>query len=196
MFSLNKAPKEAAQGCIALLHVPWHMPRDPGSHVSASCSHAAMSDVHPSDGDDFVRSEPELLPQGGGGKKKRVWNRGRTMTPQKRALQFPDVMMVKDGEMWCSFCHVPVKYLEKATARQHIASETHRANVLTKPKMVETPGSTAAQEAPVAPPAKKLKQGDIGQTLGKLSTQQAVAEDFVAAFLHAGLPIHKLENVL
>ena len=67
----------------------------------------------------------------------RVWNRGSKMTPRKRAAQFsagvhwimcllcaihPSDMEVRGDAMWCSTCHVPVRWEEKTFASSHLKS--------------------------------------------------------------------------
>ena len=67
---------------------------------------------------------PMAKPQASVQKKKREWDRGCLMTPQKRADQpeFRGQMEVRGDQMWCIACHVPVNHLEKSYGSVHIAT--------------------------------------------------------------------------
>ena len=159
--------------------------------------------------------------------KKRKWNRGRTMTPGKRARQFPGVMEVRGESMWCIACDCEVKFKEKNTAATHCNSEKHKANVQKKKHAVYQPGpnaglvfSSPAESSNVvhgqagmsnfvSPPhffhagtqAQKQQPTVVPKTQLSLKEQfdgqkenQKVADDFLAAFLQAGIPVNKLTH--
>ena len=91
-----------------------------------------MSD-HDDDGmDDGSNSLANPVPK----KEKRIWARGTKSTPEKRVAQFADVMEIRDSEMWCHFCNVPVDHREKCIAANHLNGKRHIAAVKAKPKMV------------------------------------------------------------
>ena len=131
----------------------------------------------------------------------RKWRRGAKAT--SRALQFPGVMEVRGEAMWCKFCNVPVDFKEKCTAANHVICKKHAKNVQEKPNLVEEPGATAiltsepkqeAVEAESQPAPKKQKTADIMETFSQMNTKEHISEDFLAAFLQAGIPPSKLDH--
>lgn len=86
-------------------------------------------------------------------KKKREWDRGCLMTPQKRADQpeFRGQMEVRGDQMWCIACHVPVNHLEKSYGSVHIKSGAHKKNVARMPLRVTKPGPSAELLPNVSP---------------------------------------------
>lgn len=79
--------------------------------------------------------------------KKRIWNRGKTITPAKRAKQYADVMEVIGEQMWCRACSCPIKHDEKCSADKHVQSTKHKENVKKKVHLVSAPGPSAALAA-------------------------------------------------
>ena len=75
--------------------------------------------------------------------KKRKWNRGKHMTPSKRARQFVGVMEVREGKMWCLACDCPIQHSEKSIADSHVKSKKHQVNVEKLASLVKTPGPSA-----------------------------------------------------
>ena len=57
--------------------------------------------------------------------KKRKWNRGKHMTPSKRARQFVGVMEVREDKMWCLACDCPIQHSDKSIADSHVKSKKH-----------------------------------------------------------------------
>lgn len=55
-------------------------------------------------------------------------NRGHegSVTPEKRASQYPGVFFAAAGQMWCKFCKQVVNHTRKSTCDNHIASGKHR----------------------------------------------------------------------
>ena len=140
---------------------------------------------------DFMGSdtEPEVKSEGGSDKenveeakqgppdskkgKKRVIERGRHSTPEKRAKQFPEVMGVRGDALWCLACDCTVGHYDKSLAVSHVKSKKHLANVAKKLHYVKAPGPSALQ----ASSSSQSSEGPWGQfpralNRGKLFREQ------------------------
>ena len=118
-----------------------------------------------------------------------------------RVLLYPTSLLdmeVRGDAMWCSSCHVPVKWQEKSFAASHLKSATHKENAKKKPMYVEKPGPSVAAPTPEpivhTPPAKKQRIADLKEVLNGMNEKQKITNDFVAAFLQAGIPLNKLDH--
>lgn len=124
-------------------------------------------------------------------------NRGKHMTPEKRVAQYPQVFVVRGEVMWCKACECKVGFEDNSTAKAHLQSKTHKKNVQKAFDKVMTPGFTAkvepesqpSQQSQQSQPApKKQKTADLKDILDGQTEKEKITDDFVAAFLHAGLP--------
>lgn len=137
-------------------------------------------------------------------------NRGAKMTAEKRASQFDDLEVRDDGNCWCLYCHVPIDVKEKSTATKHVQSQGHKKRKLESTKVNLKPGPSAAVSgtgvpsqlktmAAPTPQASPLKpdasiQLDLNKMLESLNTKDHITDDFVAAFLQAGIAPNKLDH--
>ena len=138
------------------------------------------------------------------GKDPRKWKRGAHANARSRACQFPGIMEVRGDAMWCGICNVPVNFKEKCSAANHIKSAKHVQNAAKKPTLVDKPGPSAPlkeeakqdthAENSALPPPKKQKLGNVKTIFTGLNTKEHITDDFVAAFLQAGLPLNKLDH--
>ena len=137
-------------------------------------------------------------------------NRGAKMTAEKRASQFDDLEVRGDGNCWCLYCRVPIDVKEKSTATKHVQSQGHKKRKLESTKVNLKPGPSAAVSgtgvpsqlktmAAPTPQASPLKpdasiQLDLNKMLESLNTKDHITDDFVAAFLRAGIAPNKLDH--
>ena len=127
--------------------------------------------------------------------------RGRLITAEKRALDYPDDMVARGDEMWCKHCGVVVNHAQVPFSTKHIASKAHKKHKANGAATKVPPGATAQLADPVlAPPAKpaptlhQQQQASMQTMMDKLNTTAKVSDDFVAAFLQAGIPPNKLDH--
>ena len=119
-------------------------------------------------------------------------------------------MEVREKKLWCKSCCAPVGFLDKSTAVGHIASAAHKKAKVLKASTPVTPGSSApllspsqddsmgleneAAPQPVFFPRVGMatKQLSLHDIFEGASESDRICQDWVAAFLQAGIPLAKL----
>ena len=147
-------------------------------------------------------------------------SRGTKITVASRMKEYPGKFFQQGNEMWCIACQKKVDHTQVPFAQRHLESKRHEKAQEKHDKLVEVPGpsapmlsqsqgsSQAAEQLPgtghtiflflsppnTGPSPPKQKQAKIDRMMGKENTNQAVGDDFVAAFLQAGIPLAKLTH--
>ena len=115
--------------------------------------------------------------------------------------------------MWCTSCQCSVSWLEKSHAKNHLSSASRKGAKLNAGKLNKQPGLSALVESPPVaatstqpPPSTTITevndntrkvvqaQPDLKDVLTGLNHNQHVNDDFVAAFLQAGIAPNKLDH--
>ena len=138
--------------------------------------------------------------------------RGARMTASKRAAQFPKEFYEQGGKMWCIACQCEVGFDEMSKSRRHLASGRHQRQKTKSETRVQALGPAA-----IAPPPEPTSSQSLSNPQGVArhlmifhcfffpnrckpnkncrSVHKGVhKQDFVAAFLHAGISPLKLDH--
>ena len=138
-------------------------------------------------------------------------NRGKLTTAAKRAAQFEDLEVRGDGKCWCSCCRLAINATGNSTATKHIATQGHKKRKLEATKVNIKPGVSAAMEGTHTPSTTPVKakgdtvdaspakpdggvQVNLNKMMTSLNTKDNITDDFVAAFLQAGIAPNKLDH--
>ena len=169
-----------------------------------------------SSGNDGSSASPSVT---GEGKNKRKWKRGHHMTAAKRAKQLNNEFELRGECMWCIACAVPVDWKEKCTAKRHLKSKGH-LKCKAKGRLLVSKSGPSADICPLPiaastleglpftlcvffsvfnpsaspAPAPPKKQADLKRMLDNQNEADNISDGFVAAFLHAGIPVAKLDH--
>ena len=107
-----------------------------------------------------------------------------------RVAEFNKGGMEKRGDvMWCRICQIPINHTDRTTTMKHLLSQKHTKAKTAESTIAKKPGGSSA-----AMLSKPTIQSDLKIFWDGKLTGDKVAEDFTAAFLQAGISVHKLDH--
>ena len=99
--------------------------------------------------------------------------------------------VVRNGEMWCNSCGILIRHDHENFGKNHVKTTRHQKNVQLG---VRKFGPQSSQQAESSGTAAVSRQPMPQELWCKEETANRINSDFAAAFLHAGLPLHALDN--